>query len=72
MSILVEDGREFTFFLTITLLPVNRHSPTGCRLDNSLLLVRDQGAERRSARKVTGLITLGNVHTPSTLIVKPL
>ena len=64
MSILVEDGREFTFFLTITLLPVNRHPPPCCRLDTSLLSTGQQGAERRSARKVTRRITLGNVHTP--------
>ncbi len=33
--------------------PANRHSPTGCRLDTSLLSTAQQGAERRSARKVT-------------------
>ena len=33
--------------------PANRHSPTGCRLDTSLLSATHQGAERRSARKVT-------------------
>lgn len=33
--------------------PANRHSPTGCRLDTSLLSTAHQGAERRSARKVT-------------------
>ena len=31
---------------------VNRHSPTGCRLDTSLLSTPQQGAEHRSARKV--------------------
>ena len=43
--------------------PANRHSPPCCRLDTSLLSTGQQGAERRSARKVTKLITLGNVHS---------
>ena len=34
-------------------IPANRHSPPCCRLDTSLLSAGDQGAERRSARKVT-------------------
>ena len=42
----------------------NRHSPPCCRLDTSLLSAAHQGAERRSACKVTKLITLGNVHSP--------
>ena len=33
--------------------PANRHSATCCRLDTSLLSAGHQGAERRSARKVT-------------------
>ena len=60
----MEDGREFTiFFLSFTLLSANRHPPLCCRLDTSLLSTAHQGAERRSARKVTKLITLGNVHS---------
>ena len=52
-SVFVEDGREFTiFFLTFTLLSANRHPPLCCRLDTSLLSTAQQGAERRSARKV--------------------
>ena len=35
--------------------PANRNSPTGCRLDTSLLSTAQQGAEHRSARKVTGM-----------------
>ena len=33
--------------------PANHHSPPCCRLDTSLLSVTQQGAERRSANKVT-------------------
>jgi len=32
--------------------PANRHSPTGCRLDTSLLSTGQQGAERHAASKV--------------------
>ena len=32
--------------------PANRHSAPCCRLDTSLLSAGDQGAKRRSARKV--------------------
>ena len=44
--------------------PANRCSAPCCRLDTSLLSVGQQGAERRSARKVTKLITFYNVHNP--------
>jgi hypothetical protein len=37
----------------VNTFPANRHSATGCRLDTSLLSAGQQGAERRSARKVT-------------------
>ncbi len=57
-------AKQKLHILNADTFPANRHSPTGCRLDTSLLLVRDQGAERRSARKVTRRITLGNVHIP--------
>ena len=39
--------------LTANTFPANRHSPPCCRLDTSLLSAAHQGAERRSARKVT-------------------
>ena len=39
--------------LTADTFPANRHSATCCRLDTSLLSAGHQGAERRSARKVT-------------------
>jgi len=38
---------------TANTFPADCHSPTGCRLDISLLSTTQQGAERRSARKVT-------------------
>jgi hypothetical protein len=49
-SIFVEDGRDFTTFFFI---PADRHSAPCCRLDTSLLSAGQQGAERRSDRKVT-------------------
>ena len=60
MSILVEVEEILHFFFFI---PANCHSAPCCRLDTSLLSAAHQGAERRSARKVTKLITLGNVHS---------
>jgi hypothetical protein len=39
--------------LTANTFPANRHSPPCCRLDTSLLSAGQQGAERRSASKVT-------------------
>ena len=42
-----------TNILTADTFPADSHSPTGCRLDTSLLSAVQQGAERRSARKVT-------------------
>ncbi len=56
MSILVEDGREFTTFF----IPANRHSPPCCRPYSREVSRRQQGAERRSARKVTkGTLWIG-------------
>ena len=43
--------RQVTSFAVT--FPANRHSPPSCRLDTSLLSTTQQGAERRSARKVT-------------------
>ena len=48
-SILISLDSEFT----VTLLPANQRSATGCRLDISLLSATHQGAECRSASKVT-------------------
>ena len=50
-SILVEAKLKINI-LTANTFPANRHSPTGCRLDTSLLSTAQQGAEHRSARKV--------------------
>ena len=47
-------AKQKMHILTDDTFPANRHSPTGCRLDTSLLSTAQQGAERRSARKVTG------------------
>ena len=58
----MEENLQY-FYLTFTLLSANCHSANCCRLDTSLLSAAHQGAERRSARKVTKLITLGNVHS---------
>ena len=49
MSILVEDGRDFTTFF----IPANRYSPPCSVVDSREVSRRQQGAERRSARKVT-------------------
>ena len=54
---------DYSESIAANTFPANRYSPPSCRLDTSLLSAGQQGAERRSASKVTKLITLGNVHS---------
>ena len=44
---------DFSESIDSNTFPANRYSPPSCRLDTSLLSAGQQGAERRSARKVT-------------------
>ena len=44
---------DYSESIAANTFPANRYSPPCCRLDTSLLSAGQQGAERRSASKVT-------------------